>query len=321
MKHTARYRSSRRSSASLTRTNCAASVGAARHRDHARHAEHHGRRVGDDRHGAIEPASRAAAPLGEDPREVEEERRQRQDGDDVGPVEHPVQPVQPAAEREGQDAEERGRQPQEVQGGRIARPAQAHRAADEQREDRHRRQHVVEGTRASRHRRHAHVHHVARAQPQHRVAERAHRAPRRAAPRPRRRDRRPACRRWPPAGRLAAVRPPRPACPAAISAATTPSARAAHRTPSSTSCQAEREAMLAAPSADQPRHDEDRQGRPQPSRWRQPIGVTNPRFRSTAFNKMERAAEGKKWGGSEASPRHVTRDPGCCQLKGLSRPR
>ena len=92
---------------------------------------------------------------------------------DVGPVEHPVEPIEPAAEREREHAEERDGQPEEVQRRRIARPPQPHGAADEQREDADRGEHEVQRAGASRNRRHAHVDHFARAEPQHRVAERA----------------------------------------------------------------------------------------------------------------------------------------------------
>jgi hypothetical protein len=58
---------------------------------------------------------------------MEEERRQQQDGDDVAPVEDPIELVEAAAEREREDAEEDDRQPEEVQRRGVARPAPASR--------------------------------------------------------------------------------------------------------------------------------------------------------------------------------------------------
>ena len=86
----------------------------------------------------------AARPLGEDQREVQEERRQQQDRDRVRPVEDPVEPIEPAVEREGEGAEEREAQPEEVQRRLVARTAKPHRRADDQREDADGREHVVE---------------------------------------------------------------------------------------------------------------------------------------------------------------------------------
>ena len=70
---------------------------------------------------------------------------------------------------------------------------------------------------------------------------------------------------------VAAAESPRaaPADPAATSIAVTPSARAPHRTPSSTSCHREYIATFATPSATSTSDDRDREGRPSPD---QPAG-------------------------------------------------
>ena len=86
---------------------------------------------------------------------MQEERRQDEDGDRVGPVEHPVETIEPATERKREHAEERHGDPEEVERRRIAGTAQPDGAADEQRERADRRQHEVRtpappGTGASR---------------------------------------------------------------------------------------------------------------------------------------------------------------------------
>jgi hypothetical protein len=184
--------------------------------------------------------------LGEDQREVQEERRQRQDRHFVRPEEHPVQPIEAAAEREREDAEEGDRQPQEVQRGRIARPAQPHRAADEQREGADAGEQEIQDARTAGDGRHADVDHVARPESQHGVAQRLAAVG--------------AVQHFHDVGRIvdravvdgeqqiAALDADAAAgVLSAMSAATTPSARDAHSTPSSTSRKAAREAMLAAP--------------------------------------------------------------------------
>ena len=117
----------------------------------AQPAEQTGRQVEQRQHGAADrrphPGPR---PFGEDQREVQEQRRQQQQRHHVAPVEDPVEPIEAAAEREPEDAEERHREPEEVQRGLIAGPAQAHGAADQQREDRDQRLHHVEGAIAGR---------------------------------------------------------------------------------------------------------------------------------------------------------------------------
>ena len=103
---------------------------------------------------------------------MEEERRQREDGNLVGPEEHPVEAIEPAAEREGEHAEEGDRQPQEVQRRRIARAPQPDGAADQQGEGADAGEQEVEDAGAAGNGRHAHVDDVARAEPQHGVAQR-----------------------------------------------------------------------------------------------------------------------------------------------------
>jgi hypothetical protein len=76
---------------------------------------------------------------------VQEERRQHRHGDDVRPIEHPVEPVEPAAERERQHTEERHAQPEEVEGGGIGWTPQADRHAHQQGKDGRCGQEEVEG--------------------------------------------------------------------------------------------------------------------------------------------------------------------------------
>ncbi len=142
------------------------------HHQGAAEAQHRRRRV--DR-GKQRPAGRRLhplpRPLGEHQGEVQEQRRQQQQGDDVGPVEHPVEPVEPPGEREGEDAEEGDAQPEEVERGLVRRAADAHRAADEEREDGHRREHEVQRAVALRHRLHLELHQRALPGPKHGVGE------------------------------------------------------------------------------------------------------------------------------------------------------
>ena len=91
-------------------------------------------------------------PLGKREREMHEQRWEQQDRHFVGPVEHPIQTVQPTAVREGKDAEERHRQPEEVQCRLIARPAHSHRRANEEREEADRGQHTIDAFIPVRHR-------------------------------------------------------------------------------------------------------------------------------------------------------------------------
>ena len=111
----------------------------------ARGAEDGGRQV--DRRQPAGQRRRVAlmvGPLGKHQREVQEQGRQHEQGDDVGPVERPVDLVEPAAERERQHAEERDRQPEEVQGRLVERSPDADRRAHQQREEADRGQEVVE---------------------------------------------------------------------------------------------------------------------------------------------------------------------------------
>src|SRR5258708_36380009 len=74
---------------------------------------------------------------------MEQERREQRERDRVTPVERPVEAVERAVEREGEDAEERDAQPEEMESRLIARTPQAHRRADQQREDPDRGEHEV----------------------------------------------------------------------------------------------------------------------------------------------------------------------------------
>ena len=101
---------------------------------------------------------------------MEEHGRQSQNRDDVRPVEHPVEPVEPPAEREGEHAEERDGEPEEVQRCRIARAPQSDRSAHEQREDPDGRQHEIECAATRRHWSHTDIDDFARAESERRVA-------------------------------------------------------------------------------------------------------------------------------------------------------
>ena len=142
----ARYASSRRSSVSSSRVNVAPSSDGRDQERRAQAAQQERRQV-DQRQRPPRPIgvrTQALRTLGEDQREVEEQRRQQQQRADVGPVEDPVEAIEPAAERERR----RRRRTRPRARRSAARPdraaAAAARAADEQREDRHRRLHVVE---------------------------------------------------------------------------------------------------------------------------------------------------------------------------------
>src|SRR6185503_7210523 len=99
---------------------------------------------GDDDPAAQRSTDPAPWTVGEDEREMQEQRRQREDRDRVGPVEDPVQAIETAAEREREDAEEGDGKPEEMQRRRIARAAQSHGGADQQRERSDRGEHEVE---------------------------------------------------------------------------------------------------------------------------------------------------------------------------------
>ena len=197
---------------------------------------------GDRRHVEQRPAAmrqageraRAGA-LGEDQAEVHEQRRQEQRGDLVGPVEDPVDAIEPAREREGEHAEERHGEPEEMQRGLVVGAAGAHRGADQQREDADRRQHVVEAADTARNRRQRHLRDTAIAEREQRVG-----VARAAAGRLLQRVHVVAGSRWPgrrppAARRRAGRRRAPPAMPGSTSAATTPVVRCTHSTPSSTS--------------------------------------------------------------------------------------
>ena len=98
--------------------------------------------------------------LREHEREMQEERRQHQHGHHVAPVEDPVESVQPAAEREGEHAEERDAQPEEVQRRLMLGPPQPDRGANQQRKDADRCQREVQHPRSGRNRRDRHRDHL-----------------------------------------------------------------------------------------------------------------------------------------------------------------
>ena len=142
----------------------------AQHREGTRRTQHRARQI-DRRQPPRQRrgVARHVRTLRKHQREMQEERRQHDHRNGVAPIEDPVDAIEPAAEREGEEAEERDRQPEEVQRGLVGRPARAHRRADQQREDADRRQHVIEQAGAARHRRQRQVGHFLRAEPQQRV--------------------------------------------------------------------------------------------------------------------------------------------------------
>ena len=101
--------------------------------EHLHHAEQERWQVDERKHTRAEaipyPAWRA---LGEDEREVHEQRRQEENRDFVGPEEDPVETIEATAVREREDPEERDRQPEEVKRRLVARPTNAHRGTDQQ---------------------------------------------------------------------------------------------------------------------------------------------------------------------------------------------
>ena len=134
-------------------------------RQHARAAEHRGRQV-DGRQPAreVHRVALVVRALGEHQGEVQEQRRQQEQGDHVGPVEGPVHAIEAPAEREREDPEERHAQPEEVEGGLVVGPTGPDGRADEQREDADARQQVVEEAGAIGEWRQLHLRHFARPQ-------------------------------------------------------------------------------------------------------------------------------------------------------------
>ena len=122
--------------------------------------------------GAERRADPLACPLREHQREVQEHRRQGEQRHHVGPVEQPVEPVEPSGKRKREHAEERHRQPEQVERRLVARPAQADPGADHQREDPDRRQDEIEEAVALGNGREPDLHDFARAQPEQRVGQR-----------------------------------------------------------------------------------------------------------------------------------------------------
>ena len=80
---------------------------------------------------------------------MQEERRQRQQGHDVGPIEEPVHAIEAAGERESERAKERDRKPEEMQCRLVEGPSRANGGTDEQSEDAHRGKHVIEAAGAA----------------------------------------------------------------------------------------------------------------------------------------------------------------------------
>ena len=121
--------------------------GAQQHRS-AQRAERPAARRGAASHRPAGAASaRRRGRSGKTSAEVDEQRRQQQRGNLIGPVEHPVDAVEAAREREREHAEERHREPEEVQCRLVGRTPRPHGGTDQQREDADRRQHVVEACR------------------------------------------------------------------------------------------------------------------------------------------------------------------------------
>ena len=144
-----------------------------RDRHHAR-AAHDERGQVDQRQeaGAERRADALARALREHQGEMQEHGRQGKQRHHVGPVEDPVEPVEPARKREGEDAEERHRQPEQVQRRLVARPAQAYPCPDHEREDPDRGEDEIEEAVALRDRREPDLHDLAGAQAQQRVGQR-----------------------------------------------------------------------------------------------------------------------------------------------------
>ena len=136
------------------------------HRD-ARRAEREAREV-DQREQ--QPERAPVGPLGKDQREMQQQRRQQRHRHGISPVEHPVEPIERADERKREGAEERHAQPEEMQRGLIARPAEAHERAHEQGEQPDAREHEVHRARGRR-RLEGNVEDLARAEPRQRVGE------------------------------------------------------------------------------------------------------------------------------------------------------
>ena len=122
-----------------------AAAGSARDDRHARPPQQQRRQVRKRQQRAARVGHRPrVGPIREDQGEVQEHRRQRQQRHHVGPVEEPVERVELPAVREGHHAEESDRQPEEMERRLVAGPPQAHRGADQQREDADAGEHVVQ---------------------------------------------------------------------------------------------------------------------------------------------------------------------------------
>ena len=145
------------------RHHLALTIGAQQHRD-LRDEEKQRRQVEDGQQRAAVVALRPAVrPLREDEREVHEEGRQHQERNGIAPEEHPVQQIEAAAVRERERAEERDRQPEEVQRRLILRPAQPDRRADHQREETDAREGQIQPMRPGRDAGHRHRDEIGRA--------------------------------------------------------------------------------------------------------------------------------------------------------------
>ena len=136
-------------------------------RDHPRQPQHRRRQINrrepPRQHRRVAPRVRT---LGKDQGEVHEQRRQQQQRDHVGPVEEPVHAIEPAGEGEGERAEEGHRQPEEMQRRLIERAARPHGRADQQGEDPHRGEDVIQPAGAARDGRERHLGHLAASLPE-----------------------------------------------------------------------------------------------------------------------------------------------------------
>ena len=136
-------------------------------RQHPGAAEHCGRQVDGGQPAREMPlVALVVRAFGEHQGEVQEQGRQEEQGDHVGPVEGPVHAIEAPAEREREDTEERHAQPEEVEGGLIGGPAGPDRRADQQREDADTREQVVQQAGAIGERHQLHLGHFTSPEPQ-----------------------------------------------------------------------------------------------------------------------------------------------------------
>ncbi len=134
------------------REHCAVLADAQDRRDSCPAEQHRGHVEQRQQRARVLAARPAAGTLGEHQREVHEERRQQQHRHDIAPVEDGVEQIEAAAEREREDAEERDREPEEVQRRLILWTAQTNTGADGEREESNRGECVVKASRTGRNR-------------------------------------------------------------------------------------------------------------------------------------------------------------------------